>query len=291
MDSKSKSTNEFLIKSEKADYISFFFNKHEFKLIKVNNDCGLNNTDYIEFTDKEVLEQGFLEALEKNCNLSNVSNIHFRLIPLIKDYEIRIKSINFLTQNNFKNKKNYSLFINLDKSKEILKKNIRKSYKSLINKEKKKNKILFLTQNNFNKKNYEEWINLYNSALSRGGKELDDEAIKIKENAIKNRELFLSLAYQNQKLLGGMAFNLNKYYCSYSAAANNTEIEKDKSRSVGHFLLWESIINLKEIGVKFLDLGSYDENNLNDEKFNNKIKFKKGFGPKELLTNYFSKIL
>ena len=161
MDSKSKSTNEFLIKSEKADYISFFFNKHEFKLIKVNNDCGLNNTDYIEFTDKEVLEQGFLEALEKNCNLSNVSNIHFRLIPLIKDHENRIKSINFLTQNNFKNKKNYSLFINLDKSKEILKKNIRKSYKSLINKEKKKNKILFLTQNNFNKKNYEEWINLF----------------------------------------------------------------------------------------------------------------------------------
>ena len=103
MDSKSKSTNEFLIKSEKADYISFFFNKHEFKLIKVNNDCGLNNTDYIEFTDKEVLEQGFLEALEKNCNLSNVSNIHFRLIPLIKDHENRIKSINFLTQNNFKN--------------------------------------------------------------------------------------------------------------------------------------------------------------------------------------------
>ena len=50
---------------KKADYISFFFNKHEFKLIKVNNDCGLNNTDYIEFTDKEVLEQGFLEALKK----------------------------------------------------------------------------------------------------------------------------------------------------------------------------------------------------------------------------------
>ena len=46
-----------------------------------------------------------------------------------------------------------------------------------------------------------------------------------------------------------MTFNINKYYASYSAAANNTIIEKDRSRGVGHLLLWEAILELKRSTV------------------------------------------
>lgn len=180
------------------------------------------------------------------------------------------------------------MFINLKEKAENLRKNLRKSYKSLINKEKKKNKILFSSQKLFNENHFNDWINLYSSALLRGGKKLDNETIKLKEKALINNDLFISLAYDGENLLGGMSFNINKYYVSYSAAANNTNIEKDRSRAVGHLLLWETIIELKKSKYSFLDLGSFSEN-IQNEKLKNINKFKRGFGPQELITNYFEK--
>ena len=85
----------------------------------------------------------------------------------------------------------------------------------------------------------------------------------------------ISLSNQTIRRNGTNQTNIIQLFC----AANNTEIEKDKSDQSVTFTV--GVHNkFKETGVKFLDLGSYDENNLNDEKFNNIIKFKKGFGPK-----------
>jgi hypothetical protein len=288
MESKSQLGNDYLISSNKAEHVKFLFDKKEFKLIKINNICGLNYSDYIEFTDKEILKQGFLDVLEKELTLSKVTYIFFRLIPLVENKKDREKILILLKKKNFKAKQNFSMFINLKEKAENLRKNLRKSYKSLINKEKKKNKILFSSQKLFNENHFNDWINLYSSALLRGGKKLDNETIKLKEKALINNDLFISLAYDGENLLGGMSFNINKYYVSYSAAANNTNIEKDRSRAVGHLLLWETIIELKKSKYSFLDLGSFSEN-IQNEKLKNINKFKRGFGPQELITNYFEK--
>jgi hypothetical protein len=288
MESKSQLGNDYLISSNKAEHVKFLFDKKEFKLIKINNICGLNYSDYIEFTDKEILKQGFLDVLEKELTLSKVTYIFFRLIPLVENKKDREKILILLKKKNFKVKQNFSMFINLKEKAENLRKNLRKSYKSLINKEKKKNKILFSSQKLFNENHFNDWINLYSSALLRGGKKLDNETIKLKEKALINNDLFISLAYDGENLLGGMSFNINKYYVSYSAAANNTNIEKDRSRAVGHLLLWETIIELKKSKYSFLDLGSFSEN-IQNEKLKNINKFKRGFGPQELITNYFEK--
>ena len=288
MESKSQIGNDYLINSNKAENVKFLFDKKEFKIIKTNNICGLNYSDYVEFTDKEILKEGFLDVLEKNLILSKVAHIYFRLIPLVENKKDREKALILLKKKNFKVKQNFSMFINLREKTENLRKNLRKSYKSLINKEKKKNKILFSNQKIFNEKHFNDWINLYNSALLRGGKKLDVESIKIKEKALKNNDVLISLAYDEKNLLGGMTFNINKYYASYSAAANNTIIEKDRSRGVGHLLLWEAILELKRSKHSFLDLGSFGEN-IQNEKLKNINKFKRGFGPHELITNYFEK--
>ena len=288
MESKSQLGNDYLISSNKAEHVKFLFDKKEFKLIKINNICGLNYSDYIEFTDKEILKQGFLDVLEKELTLSKVTYIFFRLIPLVENKKDREKILILLKKKNFKVKKNFLIFINLKEKAENLRKNLRKSYKSLIKNEKKKNKILFSSQKLFNENHFNDWINLYSSALLRGGKKLDNETIKLKEKALINNDLFISLAYDGENLLGGMSFNINKYYVSYSAAANNTNIEKDRSRAVGHLLLWETIIELKKSKYSFLDLGSFSEN-IQNEKLKNINKFKRGFGPQELITNYFEK--
>ena len=290
MESKSQLGNEFLINSNKAEHIKFLFDKKKFNLIKTNNICGSGYSDFIEFTDKEILRKGFLDVLEKNLILSKVAHIYFRLIPLIENKNDREKTLILLQKKNFKLKQNFSMFINLKEKAENLRKNLRKSYKSLINKEQKKNKVLFSNQKIFNENHFNDWINLYSSALLRGGKKLNSETIKLKEKALINNDLLITLAYEGENLLGGMTFNINKYYVSYSSAANNTIIEKDRSRAVGHLLLWESIIELKRSNYSFLDLGSFNEN-IQNEKLKNINKFKRGFGPHELITNYFEKSL
>ena len=54
-------------------------------------------------------------------------------------------------------------------------------------------------------------------------------------------------------------------------------------------MLWESIIKLKELNFKYLDLGSEVAMDNVKEKEKNVVKFKKGFGPSELTTYHFSK--
>lgn len=291
MESKSQIGNDYLITSNKAEYVKFLFDKREFKLIKTNNICGLNYSDYVEFTDKEILKKGFLDILEKNLILSKITYIYFRLIPLIENEKDRKNTLILLENKNFKVRQNFSMLIDLKEKTEDLRKNLRKSYKSLINKEqKKKNEVLFSNQKMFNDNHFDDWIKLYSSALLRGGKKLDNETIKLKEKALINNDMLISLAYDGKNLLGGMTFNINKYYVSYSAAANNTIIEKDRSRAVGHFLLWETIIELKRSKYSFLELGTFG-NNIQNEKIKNINKFKKGFGPQAVITNYFEKSL
>ena len=100
MESKSQIGNDYLINSNKAENVKFLFDK-EFKIIKTNNICGLNYSDYVEFTDKEILKEGFLDVLEKNLILSKVVHIYFRLIPLVENKRKR-KNINFAGKKNFK---------------------------------------------------------------------------------------------------------------------------------------------------------------------------------------------
>ena len=43
------------------------------------------------------------------------------------------------------------------------------------------------------------------------------------------------------------------------------------------------------MNFNYIDLGSIDEKSMENEKLNNIIKFKKGFGPNELITSHFKK--
>ena len=86
-----------------------------------------------------------------------------------------------------------------------------------------------------------------------------------------------------------MTFAINKFYTSYSSAANSSEIEAQKNRNIGHLLLWESIIKLKELKKNFIDLGEASFENIKNDKLKNIIKFKRGFGAEEINTEYFEK--
>lgn len=289
MQSKSKFGNEYLISTQNGDFLSFVHDNMNFKLIKYNNICGSEKSDFIEFTDEEIQKNGFLETLEKNLNTSNTKEIYFRLMPIVLNKQKREETIYFLKNKKYKVFELKSLFINLKNSYNFLKKNLRKSYKSLINKEKKSNSIIFSVDKNFKSENFQDWIKLYRSVLFRGNKNLNNISIEIMKKAVKENQLIISLAYQNNILLGGVTFNVNSFYVSYSSAANSRFIEKDKSRYIGHYLLWESIIKLKELNFKYLDLGSEVAMDNVKEKEKNVVKFKKGFGPSELTTYHFSK--
>jgi len=86
-----------------------------------------------------------------------------------------------------------------------------------------------------------------------------------------------------------MLFYIEKNLATYSAAANISLIEEDRKRSVGHYLMWSSIVHLKDKGIKFLELGTLENYKDDNIKNYNISKFKSGFGGEELLEYYLKK--
>ena len=132
METKSKLSNEYLIISENADYLKYNFENKEYKLIKFGNSCGIKNSDLIEFSDKEILKNDFLKTLNDAINLSNIKKIYFRLLPVNISPVLRKKSIDLLTSHGYSLSFSNTLFVNLKNSKDVLRKNLRKSYKSSL---------------------------------------------------------------------------------------------------------------------------------------------------------------
>ena len=77
-----------------------------------------------------------------------------------------------------------------------------------------------------------------------------------------------------------MLFNIQGDIANYSSAANSIEIESDKTRNIGHNLMWNSILFLKSIQIRNLNFGIMPHKNQidNDRKLQNIFFFKTGFG-------------
>ena len=144
--SKPVNYNNYNILFDKGSSISFEHNNIKYNLYSQNQNCGLKFSEMIEFTVDEILDNAFFEKLEKNLKKKKIKNFYFRLHPLSTISEKK-KIEKFLTEKNYIFNFQKTLILRLNDSIIDLKKNLRKSYKSLINREIKKIKFL-----NINKK-------------------------------------------------------------------------------------------------------------------------------------------
>lgn len=116
-------------------------------------------------------------------------------------------------------------------------------------------------------------------------------------DALTNNQCLIGLVYENNKVLGGMLFSIYDKYSFYSSGVRIPEIENDK-RNIHQFLMWNSILELKKLGLNKLEMGAtYDEIgsseflkkwSLLEERFN---RFKRGFGVENKNCYYFVKKL
>ena len=286
----------YYIQRSNNTYIKINVNNKNYFITESVDD---KNKDFyqIEINIEEILKDNFILKFEKILKEKKIKKIYFRLNIFQLDLNQYSEALNLLKENNYQTTKIQILKVNLNQDYIELKKNLRRSYKSLINKENKFLQVKFSNDCDNKKKIFEDWREIYSMALLKGDIILNKETYKTLEKAIQQDECLLSVAYDNSKPLGGMLFAFNKNYARYDAAANINEVEIDKSRSVGHYLMWNSIVQLKKMKFNNLEIGSYYNFKLNKdislnkiEKLNNITNFKKGFGAEVINTNYFFKL-
>ena len=296
MTSKISNWKLYTLESEYRDYTKFEINKLTYYLPNNVNVNGKKNVFTVQFDPKEVVKKKFVEKLENSLKKFKIKKIFFRLNPIQTSKLHLSKAIKKLQNEKYIMSKINLILLDLKKDNKELRKNLRKSYKSLINKESKSLNILFSNENKFRKKLFQDWVSIYSKAILRGNKILSEKTYNILEKAIYDEECLLSIAYDKKEPVGGMLFSLSKNFAIYESSANIAKVESDRTRSVGHFLMWNSILKLKEIGINYFELGTYYDVIPNTIYLKNWIKketgitnFKKGFGAEIISSYYFAK--
>jgi hypothetical protein len=290
-----KNWNKFIFESD-GDYINLIINEKEYCLPKKIKGFGKKNLFFIEFEINEVLKENFIEDLEKVLIKLKIKELHLRLKPLYNNSRILKKSIDHLIFHKYKKKEINLILLNLNNDEKVLRSNLRKSYKSLINKEDKTVNIRFSNSFVENETLFNDWKNIYSDAILRGNKIIPDKAYDHLKLACDSLECLISVAYENNIPIGGMLFSIDKDYAIYNSSLNIPKIEHDKKRSVGHCLMWHSIMELKKLGIKNFELGTFYDESSNSEhlkkwaiKEKGITNFKNGFGASIVPIYYFEK--
>lgn len=147
-------------------------------------------------------------------------------------------------------------FIVIDLIKENIKQNIRKSYKSLVNKT---DGIIFSPS-------VRNLQLLHRKVAGRTTR--SDKTWDIQQEMIECGEAFVVELYKDGTLISAALFYKNKYCCYYACAASLTCVNS-------HAVIWSAIEFCKAEGLKRFELGEKIEGT---EKEKNISKFKSGFG-------------
>lgn len=167
----------------------------------------------------------------------------------------------------------YSSLVDLTIPEEIIKTNIRKSYKSLVNWGEKSLDILLVDHNNTDYNKFVEFRNFHIETAGR--KTRSDRSWDIQFESIKNNEAFLLLGYLADQLVSGSLILYGATEAYYGVGVYDRQLMANKV-AVGHYNILKTIYECKSRGLSLLNLGSIAKKS-EDEKEKNIFKFKSGF--------------
>jgi hypothetical protein len=258
-----------------------FTHKNVYYHFDINKNFA-GNLNAVEIKIDIILDKLFNEKLNKFLFQNNINHIGFNVIKNNQNLTFNNYETDLLSSYGFKINKLEKIILFLKKDTKILFSNLRKSYKSIINYNKKiceiKNSYLL----NFDEVQsmINDWLNLYGKKIN---KKINIETKSCFKKSIFNKEIILICAYFKGEYLGGVVFNINKNKATYSLSANINNINL-KSSTAGHIMIWEAISFLSLNNIDFIDFGeilNFNSNlNYNKEllKIKNIEKFKLGFG-------------
>jgi len=176
----------------------------------------------------------------------------------------------YLSSKHFVMTESFEIFVDLSKSEQELWSGLRKSYRSIINKSKKELEVVKTYITN-------EWDNFKEIHKTVSGRSTrNDMSWDIQKKRVSNKFAKVYYIKKGNRIIGFSYFNLGNDYAQYAVGAYLKQ--EFESLSISHLILWESIIDLKRHGFKFVYLGrSIPLEDKNDKKLKAINDFKTGF--------------
>jgi len=194
-------------------------------------------------------------------------DVKYSLVPFSLD------NTNYFKYNLLKNQSKQTVLefaVNLEDEIEDIWRSLRKSYKSLIN----KNNKIFTVNNVCTHEIWESCKKLHYECS--GKKTRSDQTWEIQWQAIESGKAIVYYIQENNEVIGFAYFIYDKNFSSYYVAAFKRDNNSD--HSLGHLILWHAIKKFKDKGLKKLYLGSYPIKLMDQKsKISNIIGFKKAF--------------
>lgn len=231
--------------------ISFF--NQPVKIFNLNINSKNRSLAFIAFYQK-------LSEIKESCDFSK---FYFYTQP-----EVLSKFID----NQISTEVEMEAYVDLSQSEDLIRMNVRKSYKSLINWGLTNLKLVIIDRLNPDKEIFDSFKNLH---IHVAGKQTRSNlSWDLQFDEILNDEAFLILGYLNEKLVSGAYIIYGSKIAYYGVAVNDRELMA-KNLPIGHSILFSSIIHAKEKGLQLFILGNIGITI--DEKVNEIVKYKKGF--------------
>jgi hypothetical protein len=170
-----------------------------------------------------------------------------------------------------------------DLSREIsaLWRNLRKSYKSLINRAAKDFTCSIINYENYSFSDCENYRELHGLASGRATRNIQS-FYEIYEMIKLGKAILVLIKENNGATVAAHIFFINAKSALYASSAVHREITKGEG--AGHYALWQAILWLKNRGYIRLDMGQLRVGSVQTDKENSIAHFKKGFGGVEVVT-------
>ena len=205
----------------------------------------------------------FFQKLTEIKRNTNISKLYFYSHPILLS-----KLIDHIISSEIE----IEPFVKLSLSEELIKMNIRKSYKSLINWGLSNLKIRIIDHSNFDKDIFNSFRDYHIQIAGRQTR--SNMSWDLQLDAIKNKEAFLVLGHFNNKLVSGAYIIHGSESVYYGVAVNDREL-MSQNLPIGHATLYSSMIYAKEKKLNYFILGNSNESE--DGKVKDINKYKKGF--------------
>lgn len=231
----------------------------------------------LEYRKQEKYIEEILKYIGSVAKNYGCVSIKLRYDPLSNpDSRNKICNYNFLLKEGYIDNSSLTQIIDLQKEEVILWTEVRKTYRRYINKG--DYKIRYYDHENITEDVIEEYKRIYE--LDAGKVTRNSEMYYHYYRFVKSGNGLVAIAEKNGETVAVLVITIYKdtsYYSSYGELE-----EKLEGVPVGHFLHWNTILELKRRGIKFHEMGEQvfgpTHYNNPEQKLINISNFKRGFG-------------
>lgn len=256
-----------------------------FHVVSELQDCNYSKINSGELSssslEASIISNNHKKAIANELELicSGIDVVEY--IELMQRSTISATAEYFLRKPNCELRYKFNCLIDLEKTEQDLKKEIRKSYRSLINWGQKNLEFSLLNRDNFCDNTYNEFMKFRELHFSCAGRRTRSlETWDMQYKCIEEGTIFAVFGYWDGQMVTGGLFNISDDYVYYANSASNRDLF---DKPMFHSVMWKAIQYSKAYGATLFDVGEiyFGCKSVSSEKSEKELaisKFKSGFG-------------